>query len=131
MNAPSKPHQKRILVVDDDVDVTHVIRLILLETGHYDVRVVNHAQLAAKAVQQFRPDLVLLDVMMPDCDGGTVAAEIRACPETADTRIVFLTAAVTGEEARKGPIGGETYLEKPVCRERLIAAVNSHLGRAA
>lgn len=123
MTATTCGTKKRILVVDDDLDLTTVVRMILESTGQYEVRVVSHPMLAAKAVLQFQPHLVLLDVLMPELDGGGVAAEIRAHPETQHVPILFLTAAVTAEEARRGSIGGERYLEKPVNRERLLAAV--------
>jgi CheY-like chemotaxis protein len=110
-------------VVDDDTDLTTVVRVILLDTGRYEVRVVNRPEVALPAVQQFRPHLVLLDVMMPGLDGGQVAAAIRADSAVRTTPIVFLTAAVTGEEAGRGPIGGELYLEKPVSRDRLLDCV--------
>ena len=120
---PASAPRQRILVVDDDADLTTVVRMILLDTGHYDVRVVNRPEVALPAAQQFRPHLVLLDVMMPGLDGGQVAAAIRADATARGTPIVFLTAAVTGEEAGRGPIGGEIYLEKPVSRDRLLECV--------
>ena len=129
MNPPIPEPRQRILVVDDDADLTMVVRMILLDCGRYDVRVVNHPEVALPAVQQFRPHLVLLDVMMPTLDGGQVAAAIRADTTAHTTPIVFLTAAVTGEEAGRGPIGGDTYLEKPVSRERLLECVARHAAR--
>ena len=124
MHPAPHPHHQRILVIDDDADLTTVVRMILLDTGKYDVRVINRSEIALSAVQQFRPHLVLLDVMMPGMDGGQVASAIRGDSVVRATPIVFLTAAVTGEEAVRGPIGGEIYLEKPVCKERLLECVD-------
>lgn len=129
-NSTTAERRQRILVVDDDADLTSVVRVILLATGRYEVRVINHPQLAARAAQQFQPHLILLDVMMPGKDGGEVAVEIRGHEATRTTPIVFLTAAITGEEARHGPVGGEVYLEKPVSRERLLDAVERYASAA-
>ena len=89
---------KRILVVDDEPGVTRNLKLTLESGGGYEVLSENHAANALTAARIFRPDLILLDVMMPDMDGGDVAARLRADPLLRDTPIIFLTALVSNEE---------------------------------
>src|SRR5918996_1630889 len=103
--------KKRILVVDDEAGITRLLKLNLERTGKYEVREENFGARALEAAQAFRPDLVLLDVMMPDMDGGDVAASLKADPALRKTPVVFLTAAIKKEElgAPDGKIGGRTY----------------------
>src|SRR5262245_22432169 len=92
---------KRILIVDDDVSFTRLLKLNLEETNDYAVRVENWAEDALKAAREFRPDLVLLDVMMPGMVGGDVASALQADPDLKSTPIVFLTAAVTKQRVQE------------------------------
>src|SRR4051794_34822407 len=85
---------KKILLVDDEPTFTRLLKLNLEQTGHYEVREVNWAEDALAAAQAFKPDVVLLDVMMPRVFGGDVAASLRADPNLKDVAIAFLTAAV-------------------------------------
>src|SRR5207249_3944002 len=86
--------KKRILLVDDEKSFTNLLKLNLEETGNYDVRVENWAEDAYGAAKEFKPDLVLLDIIMPRMPGGNVAAQIKKDPALKATPIVFLTAAV-------------------------------------
>jgi DNA-binding response OmpR family regulator len=87
----------------------------------------THALIAARA---FLPDLILLDVMMPDIDGGELAAEIRAIPRFREVPIVFLTAAVTRKEiSEHGCIGGERFLAKPLDPVDLLNCLREELQR--
>lgn len=78
---------------------------------------------------EFNPDLILLDVMMPDMDGGDVAAQIRRDSTLKETPIVFLTAAVKKEElgAPDGVIGGFTYIAKPLNVKGVMSVIEKHL----
>ena len=109
-------NSKRILVVDDEPSITRNLKLTLESGGDYQVLGENHATNALRATRMFRPDLILLDVMMPGMDGGDVAARLRADPLFRDTPIIFLTAIVSNEETdgREMLNGGETFLAKPV-----------------
>src|SRR5687768_9940814 len=89
--------KKKILVVDDEASITRLLKLNL-EKGAYVVRTENEGTKALAAAKDFKPDLILLDVMMPDIDGGDVAAIIQADPLLCAVPIVFLTAAVKKEE---------------------------------
>src|SRR5258706_15639749 len=84
---------KKILVVDDEVTITRLLKLNLEKTGAYVVREENRGAKAYAAAREFKPDLILLDVMMPDLDGGEVAAQLQADPLMKGIPIIFLTAA--------------------------------------
>jgi len=123
-----RKERKRILIVDNDPNTTHLVKVLLEKTGHYLVLEENDATKAHQSAQNFRPDLILLDVVMPETDGGEVAARIEADPELHNTPIVFLTALVTRAEAKSGlSIQGHPFLAKPVSIPELINAIEQHL----
>jgi CheY-like chemotaxis protein len=119
----------KILAIDDEPGVTRMIQLNLEQTGQYEVRTVNDGASAVSAARQFRPDLILLDVMMPESDGGDVAARLESDPLLKDIPIVFLTAIVTKKEA--GPDGlsihGRRFIAKPVTAKELIDSIEETL----
>jgi CheY-like chemotaxis protein len=122
---------KRILVVDDEPSVTRSLKLNLESGGAYDVFAENQATNALTAARIFRPDLIVLDVMMPDMDGGDVAARLRADPLLRDTPIIFLTAIVSNQETdgHEMASGAETFLAKPVDIGELRKTVEEHIRR--
>ncbi len=119
----------RVLMVDDEPSLTRLTKLNLEETGRYEVRVVNKAREALAAAREFHPDIVLLDIMMPDGNGGDLAADMREDAQLKDLPVVFLTAAVKRSElgSCQGRIGGRTYLAKPVSTEELTACIDKVL----
>ena len=121
--------QKRILIVDDEPSITQLLRLNLEKTGHYTIRTENAAARVLGALSEFKPDLILLDVMMPDMDGGTLAGTIRDLRSFKNVPIIFLTAAVRQEEldARNGVIGGFPYIAKPLKVREIINLIEKHL----
>ncbi|MCX6996717.1 MAG: response regulator [Kiritimatiellaeota bacterium] len=123
-----QPPRIRILMVDDEEKLTRLTKLNLEREGRYEVRTENRAQAAAAAARAFQPDLVLLDVVMPDGDGGQAAADIRALPGMQNVPIIFLTATVKSAEvdAHAGLIGGQHFMAKPVKIEDLIACIEKH-----
>ena len=125
--------KKRILVVDDEPSITRLLKLNLEQTGDYEVAMENLPKAALAKAEAFRPDLILLDVMMPDLDGGYLAGKFQANPTTKDVPIVFLTAAITREEvrARGGLVGGLPFLAKPVNLHEVLACLERHLGKPA
>jgi CheY-like chemotaxis protein len=121
---------KRILVVDDDPSVTRNLKLNLESSGGYDVFAENHATNALAAAQIFRPDLILLDVMMPGMDGGEVAAKFQADPLLRNTPVLFLTAIVSNEETDGHEMkrcSGEIFLAKPVDIGVLRKTLEAHI----
>jgi CheY-like chemotaxis protein len=125
--------KRRILVVDNDRDSTHLIKILLERTSRYQVLEENDATKAHQSAQNFRPDLILLDIVMPETDGGEVAAQIQADPELQSTPIIFLTALVTKAEAKAGlRIQGHPFLAKPINIPELINGIEENLpARAA
>jgi len=124
--------KKRILLVDDEAGLTRMMRRNLEATGRFEVQEVNISTHAFTAAQQFRPDLVVLDVMMPDMDGGAVAAELADDPDLAQVPIIYLTAIVSKREVEPtgSMIGNHIFLAKPVKHDDLLACIDKQLGAA-
>ena len=120
--------KKRILIVDDEAGVTRMLKMYLEETQAYEVRTENQGKRALAAAREFRPHMVLLDVVMPDMDGASVAAQMTADVSLKDTPVVFLTALVTNKEAGAGRnIGGRPFIAKPVDPEKIIEFIETHV----
>ena len=121
--------RRRILLVDDEVSITRAISLYLTEHGDCEVRVENQGIRALATAQEFQPDLIFLDIVMPDVDGGTLAAEIQSDPVLSGTPLVFLTALLSLQETGgvSKEIGGYPFLAKPVHLETVLAFVDAHV----
>jgi CheY-like chemotaxis protein len=120
--------KRRILIVDDDREITRLVKILLERTGRYSVMEENDATMAHQRAQDFRADLILLDVMMPETDGAEVAAQIEADPQLQRTPIIFLTALVTKPETKAGlHIQGHLSLAKPVNIPELIEGIEENL----
>ena len=117
--------KKRILLVDDEVSFTRLLKLNLEQTNDYVVRVENSAADALATAREFRPDLVLLDFMMPRMFGGDIAAHLRADAHLKTTPIVFFTAAVSKTRVKEhdGVISGFPFLAKPASVEEVIEQI--------
>lgn len=104
----------RIMAVEDEPDIRMVLEVALGTVGGFQVRVCSSGAEALEAAPVFRPDLILLDVMMPELDGPDTLAALRELPETRDTPVIFLTAKVQPEEvARFHELGALGVIRKP------------------
>jgi CheY-like chemotaxis protein len=123
--------KKKILVVDDEGAMTRMLKRNLEATNRYEVRTENTSTSAVTAANEFLPDLILMDVMMPGMDGGDVAAKIKEDKRLSHIPIVFLSAIVKKEETQPtgSNIGGLTFLAKPVKLDDLITCIENHLGK--
>ena len=106
-----------------------MVKLNLEQTGRYEVRTENLGRRAIESTREFRPDLILLDVMMPGLLGSEIAAQLKADPELRAIKFVFLTAFVTKDEELKssGQIGGHTFVAKPISADDLCRVIEDHL----
>lgn len=115
---------KRILLVDDEPNILLAIEFLLKKEG-YTIQKAFDGQQALELAATFRPDIVVLDVMMPELDGFEVAQRIRNTPSFDDVRIIFLTAKGTPSDKMRGySSGGEVYLIKPFDNDELVRIVN-------
>jgi two-component system OmpR family response regulator len=121
-------NKPRILIVDDNPRFSHSARLILQESGQYVVCEENDAASAVETARSFRPDLILLDLVMPQLDGAQVAAQVESDWALHGVPIVFVTGLVTRDEARNGQrIDGHRVVSKPVSSFDLLGAVEESL----
>jgi CheY-like chemotaxis protein len=114
--------KKRVLVVDDEVSFTRLLKLSLEKTGTYEVKVVNEGSLAFACAREFKPDLILLDLVIPDMDGREVASRIEADEEMKKIPIVFLTGFPLSEVNT-----GKPFLSKPLSVQEIIACIEKHI----
>ncbi|MFQ5803213.1 MAG: response regulator [Candidatus Methylomirabilales bacterium] len=120
--------KKRILLIDDDSDFTSFLKLNLEVTGAYEVREENRSEHALAAARAFRPDLIFLDLMMPNVMGGKVAYQLEADEEFKDTPVVFLSASVTeGDKVKGDTIAEHPAFGKPVSPEEVITMIEKYL----
>lgn len=122
--------KKKVLLVDDEKSFTNLLQINLEQTGRYDVCVVNCPEDALSTAQKFKPDIVLLDIIMPRMPGGNVVAEFEADSGLKDTPIVFLTAAVrrTRVEEMDGMVAGKPCLTKPATTEEIVTMIERETG---
>ncbi len=122
---------KKILLVDDEEDFCFFAKMFLERTGKYQVRTVYNGSEALKVSLSFLPDLILLDIVMPDIPGDEVAINLMNDPSTRGIPIVFLTALASqlhnDESSPVQNIGGRLFIGKPVSKEQLLKAVDSIL----
>jgi CheY-like chemotaxis protein len=121
-----------ILIIDNSHDFTHAAKVALEKTGRYVVAEENDSRKAHQTARNFQPDLILLDIAMPETDGGEVAAWIQSDPALHRIPIVFLTALVTTSEGRAGlRIQGHSFLAKPITIHKLIRGIEENLPAGA
>lgn len=124
-------NKTRILVVDDDVNLSRLVGIMLEKTRLYEVKVENRSHSAFATAAAFKPDVVLLDVDMPGMDGGDVARQIRADASLKDTPIIFFTSLVSQAEGGQAMVkrGGENFLAKPIDASVLVRCLESVLNQ--
>ncbi len=119
----------RILVVEDEKDLQHVLAYNLKGAG-YEVQAVARGRDAMRIAREWRPDLILLDLMLPDISGTEVAKELKVAPETKEILVVMLTAK--GEEIDRVlgfELGADDYVVKPFSIRELLLRIRAHLRR--
>ena len=121
---------RRILIVDDEPNIVDSLEF-LMRGSDYEVRVARNGEEALQLAESFRPDVVLLDVMMPQRSGFEVCQKIRENPALRDVKIIMLTAKGRDVEKEKGlDLGANTYVTKPFSTKELMNTVRGLLSRS-
>ena len=114
----------KVLVIDDEPEITEIVEAFLAEAG-FVVKVENYSQKALMTAEQFVPDLILLDIMMPGADGYDVCNQIKQDPRFQNTPVVFLTGKDRNDDmGRSFKAGGDMFIKKPFSCDRLLEIVN-------
>ena len=124
---------RKVLLVDDEEGFTTLLKMNLERTGEYEVRAENSSVMALSAAKAFKPDAILLDVVMPVMDGGDVQAQFEADPELKDIPIIMLTALVDSTELSEGAVaqaGSSMVLPKPVDLPLLLRVLDECISGA-
>src|SRR5689334_6540212 len=117
----------RILVIEDEPANIQTLSTLLKERG-YQINIATNGRQALEVLERIRPDLILLDIMMPEMDGFETCRRIKASPDWRDIPIIFLTAKTdTADIVRGFELGAVDYVAKPFNSHELLARVNTHL----
>ncbi len=120
--------KKKILVVDDDPEIVELISEVLIRDGRFEVKTASSGYEAGIATQKFRPDLILLDYMLPDVNGNVVCQTIKRNPEFEDIRIIIVSGVIRQEEIDQLlKSGAEDFVKKPFSIDELTAKINGVL----
>ena len=131
MNMEINPSEYKILIVDDVMSNVLLLK-VLLTNEKFAIATANNGQQALEQVDKEHPDLVLLDVMMPDLCGFEVAQRLKSNPDTADIPIIFLTALNSTTDIVKGfQVGANDFISKPFNKEELIIRVTHQISLVA
>jgi DNA-binding response OmpR family regulator len=118
---------KEILIVDDEPSVVVALQFLMQQQG-YHVLVAETGEDALDLIYKYKPDLVILDIMLPGIDGYEVCEIVRLNPDYRKVKILFLTARRDEVEIAKGlALGADAYITKPFSNDKLVAAVNEVL----
>ena len=119
--------RRTVLLVDDEPNIILSLEFLIEQAG-YEARVARDGEAALKSIEERKPDLVLLDVMLPKRDGFDVCERIRANPAWKDIRIVMLTAKGRNSERKKGlALGADAYITKPFSTREAMEQIKRFL----
>lgn len=114
----------KILVIDDEPEITEILEAFLSNAGHKVVSQ-NSASKGLQMAREYQPDMIFLDIMMPEMDGYEMCERLKDDPATEDIPVIFLTGKDTADDQGKSfKSGGDMYLKKPFVCERLLEIVN-------
>jgi len=122
--------KNKILLIDDEKDFCFFVKANLENTGKFEVLTATSGKEGIKLACDKKPDLILLDLIMPEMPGDEVAQKLRDKSETKKIPLIFLTALITENEARTesmANIGGNNFIAKPVTTKELIANIKEML----
>jgi len=113
--------KRKVLLVDDDVELVELMSKVLEEDGRFEVRIANNGFDAGMMVKEYRPDLIVLDVMLPDINGKEVCHRVRADNTLEDVRILCISGMIEDDKIQELKLSGaDDFLHKPFDIEELI-----------
>jgi len=120
--------QKKILIVDDEPNIVVPLEF-LMEQNNFEVKVAESGEQALEAIEDFKPDLILLDIMLPGMDGYEVCQKVRQNPQLQQTKIIFLSAMARTIDIAKGMgLSADSYITKPFSISDVVDNVKKLLG---
>ncbi len=129
--APRNGERHALLVIEDDPDLSNLLAEIFSVAGFEVRRAANRQQINAEVNRPILPDLVLLDIVLPDADGLQILARLRAHPKFSRMPVIMMTGKAEAADVKAGlAAGADGYVSKPFKMSALVAAVNLVLGRA-
>ncbi|MFP3980440.1 MAG: PleD family two-component system response regulator [Desulfobacterales bacterium] len=123
--------KKKVLVIDDEEDFCFFVRENLTNSGRYDVVIATNGLRGLELAESEAPDIILLDMVMPDMGGEEILEKLRENRRTAEIPVVFLTALATRQDTGSAifkKIGDSYFIAKPVRTRELIQAIDGFLG---
>jgi len=121
-------HRKKILIVDDELSILVPLQFLMEKEG-YETKLAQSGKEAFEKIDQIRPDLILLDIMLPDLDGYEIYQMIRQRTEWESIRIIFLTAKNREADMAKGlAMGADAYITKPFSNIQLVTKIRELIG---
>src|SRR4026207_148271 len=120
--------KRKVLLVDDDADLVEVLTKVLDEDGRFEVRIASNGFDAGMMVKEYRPDLIVLDVMLPDINGKEVCHRVRADSTLEDVRILCISGMIEEDKIQELRLSGaDAFLQQPFDTEELIARMCAQL----
>jgi len=126
------PEKKKILLIDDEKDFCFFVKQNLEATGEFAVITANRGEEGIDLAREKKPDLILLDILMPNLSGPDAAEILKNDPQTKEIPLIFLTAVVTKDEMGVESIreiGGQNFIAKPVDTESLVSSIRAVSGQ--
>ncbi len=120
--------KKKILIVDDDMEIVELVKDVLVRDGRFDVQSASSGYDAGILTQQFNPDLILLDYMLPDVNGNIVCQTIKKNPNFANTKIIIVSGVINRSEIDNLlKAGAEDFIQKPFNISLLVDKISHFL----
>lgn len=116
----------KILVVDDDIDILEIVTLLLVEQG-YEVKALDHGETIFEDILDFKPGLILMDVMLGGMDGRAICKDLETNPSTSEVPVILISGTHDLVASIHQPGGPDDFLAKPFDLNQLYAKIDRHL----
>ena len=118
--------REKILVVDDDIDILEIVSLLLVERG-YEVKALDHGETILEDIQDFQPNLVLMDVMLGGMDGRAICKDLKRNPNTQELPVILISGTHDLVESVHLQGGPDDFIAKPFDLDQLYTKIDRHL----